>query len=325
MRRRHYLLSILTCLLLATTAAAADDYPSRHITLIAPWPPAGAIDTLCRELAPGLGEKLGQSVIVENRPGAGSTLGTADVAKAPPDGYMLAMAGSGSLAISPALYKELPYNPHKDFAPIALVAEAPFVLVVNPSLPIKSVADIVAYAKAHPGTLTYGSGGAGSPQQLFAEMFKSMTGTAITHVPYKGNAPALTDLVGGHISLMFADVAGALPLVRAGQVRALGVTSATRVPSAPDIPPLAEAGVPGFNGAGWGMVVAPAHTPGAVVAKLYDAIVAIDSAPSFRDRIATFGMVAKASPPPDQLQGFIDSEMTRWGKIVQAAGLTGTQ
>jgi tripartite-type tricarboxylate transporter receptor subunit TctC len=312
-------------LILTATAGFADDYPSRRITLIAPWPPAGAIDTLCRELAPGVGEKLGQSVVVENRPGAGSTIGTADVAKAPPDGYTLVMAGSGSLAISPALYKELPYNPRKDFAPVALVGEAPFVLVVNPSLPIRSVADLVKYAKEHPGSLTYGSGGAGSPHHLFAELFKSMTGIEMTHVPYKGNAPALTDLVGGHISLMFADIAGALPLIRAGQIRALGVTSATRVPSASDIPPLAEAGVPGFSAVGWGMVVAPAHTPAAIVNKLYETISAVDSKPDFRDRIMTFGIVPKTSPPPDQLQSFIDTQMARWGKIVQTAGLTGSQ
>ena len=195
----------LAGLMLALAPGHADEYPSRHITLIAPWPAAGAIDTLCRELAPGVGDRLGQPVIVENRPGAGSTIGTADGAKAAPDGYTLVMAGIGSLAISPALYKELPYDPKRDFVPIALVAKVPFVLVVNPSLPVQSVADLIKYAKEHPGTLTYGSGGAGSPHQLFAEMFKTMTGIEMTHVPYKGTAPALTDVIGGHISLMFAD------------------------------------------------------------------------------------------------------------------------
>jgi tripartite-type tricarboxylate transporter receptor subunit TctC len=228
----------------------------------------GRDHTLCRELAPGIGDLLGQPIVVENRPGAGSTIGTADVARAAPDGYTIVMAGSGSLAISPTLYKQLSYDPRKDFAPIALVARIPFVLVVNPSLPIQSVADLVSYGKAHPGALTFGSGGAGSPHQLYAQMFNSMTGIEMTHVPYKGSAPALTDVMGGHVALMFADPAPALPLVKAGKVRALGVTSAARLPSAPDIPPLTEAGVAGFDAAGWGMVVAPARTPASIVAKL---------------------------------------------------------
>ena len=315
----------LAAVMLAPQYGAADDYPSRHITLIAPWPPAGAIDTLCRELAPGVGDRLGQPVIVENRPGAGSTIGTADGAKAPPDGYTLVMAGSGSLAISPTLYKELPYDPRKDFTPIALIAKVPFVLVVNPALPVNSLADLLKYAKDHPGTLTYGSGGAGSPHQLFAEMFKSMTGIEMTHVPYKGTAPALTDLIGGHISLMFADVAPTLPMVKAGKVRALGVTSATRVPAAPEIPPLAEAGVPGFDAAGWGMVVAPAHTPKPIAIKLHEAFLAAGAQADVREHMTLLGMAPQSSPPPEKLQVFIDAEMARWGKIVQTAGLAATQ
>ncbi|MGB7179196.1 MAG: tripartite tricarboxylate transporter substrate binding protein, partial [Xanthobacteraceae bacterium] len=195
MRYSKRLLIGFAGLMLTLQTGHADDYPSRHITLIAPWPPAGAIDVLCRELAPGAGERLGQPIIVENRPGAGSTIGTADGAKAKPDGYTLLMAGAGAMAISPTLYKSLPYDPHKDFTPIALVAKNPFVLVVNPELPIHSVAELIAYAKEHPGTLTYGSGGVGSPHQLFAEMFKTITGIEMTHVPYKGTAPALTDLI----------------------------------------------------------------------------------------------------------------------------------
>jgi tripartite-type tricarboxylate transporter receptor subunit TctC len=312
-------------LALALVPADGADYPSRRITLIAPWPPAGAIDTLCRELAPGVGDLLGQPVVVENRPGAGSTIGTADAAKASPDGYTLVMAGSGSLAISPTLYKQLPYDPRKDFAPIALIARVPFVLVINPSLPVQSVADLIGHAKAHPGSLTYGSGGAGSPHQLFAEMFKSITGIEMTHVPYKGSAPALTDVIGGHIALMFADPAPALPLIKAGKVRALGVTSAARLPSAPDIPPLAEAGVPGFDAAGWGMVVAPAHTPAAIVTKLYDAFRTVESRSEIRERLIFLGLAPQTSPPPSTLQAFIDDEMLRWGKVVRTAGAAGTE
>ena len=325
MRRIVESLLVVGALALPLAPTHGDDHPSRRITLIAPWPPAGAIDTVCRELAPGVGDRLGQPVVVENRPGAGSTIGTADAAKAAPDGYTLVMAGSGSLAISPTLYKELPYDPRRDFTPIALAVRVPFILVVNPSLPIDSVTDLISYAKAHPGALTYGSGGAGSPHQLFAEMFKTMTGIEMTHVPYKGSAPALTDVIGGHIALLFADPAPAVPLIKAGKVRALGVTSATRLPAAPDIPPLAERGVPGFDAAGWGMVVAPAHTPASIVTKLYDAFRAVESRSEVRDRLNFLGLTPQASPPPETLQGFIDDELVRWGKVVKSAGLAGTE
>lgn len=325
MRRAGLTFLGLAILLVANQFGYADDFPSRRITLIAPWPPAGAIDTLCREFAPGVGDQLGQPVVVEDRPGAGSTIGTADGAKATPDGYTLVMGGSGSLAISPTLYKTLPYDPQKDFAPIALVGKIPFVLVINPSLPIQSVSDLIKYAKAHPGELTYGSGGAGSPHQLFAEMFMSLTGIQMTHVPYKGTAPALTDVIGGHISLLFADPPPTLPMVKAGKVRALGVTSAIPLPSAPDIPPLADEGVPGFDATGWGMVLAPAHTPDAVVSKLYDAFRSVAAQQDVRERMILLGMIPQSSPPPDKLQDFIDTEMGRWGKIVRAAGLAGSQ
>ena len=306
-------------------SSRADDYPFRRITLIAPWPPGGAIDIICRELAPGVGERLGQPVVVENRPGAGSTLGTNDGAKAKPDGYTLVMGGTGSLAISPTLYKTLPYDPKKDFTPVALINRTPFVLVINPSLPVHSVPDLIKYAKEHPGSLTYGSGGVGSPHHLFAEMFKSATGIEMTHVPYKGTAPALTDLIAGHIALMFADVTPTLPMIAAGKVRALGETSALPLPSAPDIAPLREAGVPGFDATGWGMVVAPAHTPSPIIAQLYEAFRAVVADDGVRAKMITLGMIPQASPPPDKLQEFIDDEQARWSKVVTDAGLAGTE
>ncbi|MGB6445798.1 MAG: tripartite tricarboxylate transporter substrate binding protein [Xanthobacteraceae bacterium] len=325
MRYSKKLLIGFAGVMLTLQSGHADDYPSRHITLIAPWPPAGAIDVLCRELAPGVGNRLGQPIIVENRPGAGSTIGTADGAKAKPDGYTLLMAGAGAMAISPTLYKNLPYDPHKDFTPIALVAKNPFVLVVNPELPIHSVAELIAYAKEHPGALTYGSGGVGSPHQLFAEMFKTITGIEMTHVPYKGTAPALTDLIAGHISLLFADLPPTLPMVIAGKVRALGETSAVPIPLAPDTPPLREAGVPGFDATGWGMVVAPAHTPDPIIAKLYEAFRAVLADEVVRKKMLALGMVPQSSPPPDKLQVFIDTEQARWGQVVKDAGLAGTE
>jgi tripartite-type tricarboxylate transporter receptor subunit TctC len=315
----------LAGLIVALHSGHADDYPARRISLIAPWPPAGAIDVLCRELAPGVGDRLGQPIVVENKPGAGSIIGTNDGAKAKPDGYTLLMAGTGSLAISPTLYKTLPYDPKKDFAPIALVAKNPFVLVVNPALPIQTVADLIKYAKEHPGSLTYGSGGLGSPHQLFAEMFKTMTGVEMAHVPYKGTVPALTDLMAGHISLLFADVAPTLPLVAAGKIRALGETSAVRLPSAPEIPSLRDVGLPGFDATGWGMVVAPAGTPGPVIAKLYEAFRAVVADESVREKMITLGMIPQSSPPPDKLQDFIDAEQARWGQVVREAGLAGAE
>jgi len=309
----------------AGTVVHAQDYPTRQITLIAPWPAGGAIDALCRTLAPGLSERLGKTVVVENRPGAGSMIGTAAAAKADADGYTLVMAGSGSLAISPALYKRLSYDPAKDFAPIALIGQIPFVLVVNPSLPVHSVPELVTYAKENPGKLSYGSGGAGSPHHLYAELLKSMTGIEMTHVPYKGSAPALTDVIAGHIPLMFSDTVPSLPLIREGKVRALGVSSATRLPSAPEIPPLAEAGVPGFDAAGWGMIVAPAGTPRDIVSKLYTQLQSVTALPEVQQQIIRLGMVPASAPAPDKLQDFINSEMARWGKVVQQAGLAGTE
>jgi len=325
MRRAARFWFALVGLIIAAQSCYADEYPSRRIVLIAPWPPAGAIDTICRELAPGVADRLGQPVVVENHPGAGSTIGTADAARASPDGYTLVMAGSGSLAISPTLYKQLPYDPQKDFTPIALIAKIPFVLVVNPSLPIESVADLVKYAKDHPDALTYGSGGAGSPHQLYAELLKSVTGVAMTHVPYKGNTPAMMDLIAGHISLMFSDAAAALPMIKAGKVRALGVSSAERLSSAPDISPIAENGLPGFDAAGWGMIVGPAHLPAAIVKRLYDAFEAALAQGDLRAHLIVLGVVPQMSPPPEKLQGFINAELVRWGKVVKTAGLAGTE
>ena len=324
---RFFLIALAGVLasLSAVPTAQAQDYPTRPITLIAPWPAGGAVDALCRAVAPKLAERLGQSVVIENRPGAGSALGTAAVAKAVPDGYTLVMGGSGSLAIAPTLFKSLSYDPAKDFAPAALIGSIPFVLVVNPSLPVSSVTELVQYAKANPGKLSYGSGGPGSPHHLYAELLKSMTGIEMTHVPYKGSAPALTDVVAGHVPLLFSDTVPSLPLIREGRVRALGVSSAIRLPSAPEIPPIAEAGVPGFDAAGWGMIIAPAGTPKPIVTRLHAELKAIVALPEIQQQIIKLGMVPADSAPPDKLQDFINVEMTRWGKVVRQAGLAGSE
>jgi tripartite-type tricarboxylate transporter receptor subunit TctC len=304
---------------------SAQDYPTRPITLIAPWPAGGAIDALCRALGPKLSERLGQPVVIENRPGAGSTLGVAAGGRATPDGYTLVMVGSGSLGIAPTAYNKLPYDPTKDFAPIALVAWIPFVLVVTPSLPVNSVAELVKYAKENPGKLNFGSGGAGSPHQLLAEVFKNMTGIDMAHVPYKGSAPALNDVVGGHIQLLFSDPLPSLPQIKAGNVRALGVSTLNRWPTAPEIPTIAESGVPGFDGAGWGMMAAPAATPKQIVGRLHAELKAIIGSPEIQDQILKLGMIPGTNSSREELQPFINSEMERWGKIVRQVGLAGTQ
>jgi len=309
--------------LIQNSPAWADDYPTRAVTLIVPWAPAGAVDTVARVVAPKLSERLGKPFVIENRGGAGSTLGTALGAKAAPDGYTLGIPGSGSMAIAPAMYKSLPYDPNKDFSPIALIGRVPFVLIVNPSLPVKTIPELIKYAKEN--KLFYASGGAGSPHHLYAEMFKSMTGVQMTHVPYKGSADAIKDVVAGHVPLMFSDPAPAVPLIRGGQVRAIGVTTLNRWSVAPEIPPLNESGVPGFDAAGWFMVAGPAGTPKPIVERLHAEFKSIMGSAEVQQLVNRTGVVPVVSPPLAELSKFISTEKDRWGKIVQQAGLAGTQ
>jgi tripartite-type tricarboxylate transporter receptor subunit TctC len=310
---------------LASSAAVAQDYPMRQINLIAPWPPGGAVDTLCRILGQKLTERLGKTVVIENRPGAGSVVGVAATARAAPDGYTLVMAGSASLATSVTIYKKLPYDPTKDFAPVALITRIPFVLVVHPSLPVRSVPELIKLAKAKPGQLSYASGGPGSPHHLFTELFKTMAGVEITHVPYKGSAQALTDVTAGHIPLMLGDVIASLPLIREEKVRALAVTSIARVPSAPEIPTIAEAALPGYQGVDWVMIVAPANTPKPIVNRLHAELKAIVGLPDIQQQLVKLGTIPADSPSPEEQQRFIDSEIVRWAKVVHQAGIAGSE
>jgi tripartite-type tricarboxylate transporter receptor subunit TctC len=303
-------------------SARADDYPNRQVTMIVPWAAGGAVDTLARIAAPKLSDRLGKAVVIENRPGGGSTIGTAAGAKAAPDGYTLNMPGSGSMAISPTMYKSLPYEPTKDFAPMALVGRVPFVLIVNKDLPIKSIPELINYAKQH--SINYGSGGAGSPHHLYAELFKSMTGIQMTHIPYKGSADAIKDVVAGHIQLLFSDTAPSIPLIRSGNVTVLGVTTLTRLPAAPEIPPLSEVGVPGFDAAGWFMVAGSAGTPKPIVERLHADLKAVMGMPDVQETVGRTGVVPVVSPSLAELSKFIVSEKERWGKVVQQAGLAGT-
>jgi tripartite-type tricarboxylate transporter receptor subunit TctC len=308
--------------LVPLAGAQSQDYPTRPVTLIAPWAAGGAVDTVARIVAPKLSERLGKPVVVENRPGGGSTIGTAAGAKAAPDGHTLGIPGSGSMAISPAMYKSLPYDPVKDIVPIALIGRVPFVLIVNPKLPIKSIPELVAYAKAN--KINYGSGGAGSPHHLYAEVFKGMTGIQMTHIPYKGSADAIKDVVAGHIQILFSDPAPSVPLIRSGTVRPLGVTTLARWSVAPEIPPLNEVGVAGFDVAGWFMVATSAGTPKPIVGRLHAELKTIMGLPDVQQLVGRTGVVPVVSPPLDELNKFVASEKERWGKVVRQAGLGGT-
>jgi tripartite-type tricarboxylate transporter receptor subunit TctC len=312
-------------LLGAAGPASAQDYPGRQITLVVPYAAGGGLDVLGRTLAPRLAERLGKPVVVENRTGGGTVIGAASVAKAVPDGYTLLLGTSTPFAIVASVYRSLPYDPARDFAPVALVANAPFILLVNPALPVRSVADLIRYAKERPGKLSYGSAGTGSPQHLSAELLKSMTGIDMVHVPYKGDAPALTDVIAGHIPLMFGEATPILALIAEGKVRALAVSSATRLATAPDIPTLAEAGVPGFNLVSWQMVAAPAGTPPDIVARLHRDIKAVLDLPEIKAEFARTARISVDYPAVEALGGFMRAEIARLGQVVQRAGIAGTE
>lgn len=293
--------------------------------LVVPYAPGGTSDLLGRLVAQYLGAALARTVVVENRPGAGTGVGASFVARAPADGGTLLLATSTTLAINPALYPKLTYDPAKDFAPIGLVAAVPFIAVVNPSLKITTLAELVALAKRDPNALIYGSAGNGSPQHLIAEMFKAAVGIEMRHVPYKGSAPAVTDLVGGQINVMFSDFAPALPHVKAGKLQSLAVTTAARVPSMPDVPTVAESGVPGaadFEAVAWQGIVAPAATPPDMVARLSRDLANVIERPDVQARLRDLNVEPRTSSSSAQFGSYIRSEAERWGKVVRASGAT---
>jgi tripartite-type tricarboxylate transporter receptor subunit TctC len=259
--------------------------------------------------------------VVENRPGAGTAIGAASVAKAPADGYTIMLGTSTPFAINVTLHKKLPYDPAKDFKPIALVANAPFLLLVNPQVPAKSVKELIAYAKANPGKLSYGSAGPGSPQHLSMELFKTLTGINVVHIPYKGDAPALTDLIAGHIPMMFGEPTPILPLLQQGKVRALAVSSATRLPTLPDIPTVSEAGAEGFNLVSWQMIVAPTGTPKPIVERLHTEIKKVLDLPEIKAEYAKTARISVDYLPVAALEDFVKSEIVRLGKVVEQAGI----
>jgi tripartite-type tricarboxylate transporter receptor subunit TctC len=309
-------LALLTRLPSPAKAAA---YPSQTIKMIVPYPAGGTTDFLGRLVADRIQSGLGAAVIVENKPGAGTTLGAELVARAEPDGYTLLMATSTTLAINKTLYRKLPYDPVKDFTSIALVAGVPFALIVNPSLPVKTLSEFIAYAKSNPG-LAYGSAGNGSPQHLGAEMVKAAAGIDIRHVSYRGSVPAMLDVIAGHIPFMVVDLQPALPQIRDGKVRVIGVTTLKRVTIAPDIPTLAEGGLAGFELVAWQGVVAPAGVPRPIVDQLAAQIEKLVADPATRDRLTAIALEPLPGSTPDSFAAYIKSEVDRWAVIVSNSG-----
>lgn len=310
-------------LALAAMPRAARAQADKPIVLVVPYATGGTSDLLGRLIAQQLGAAIGRTIVVENRPGAGTGVGATHVARAAADGATLLLATSTTLAINPALYPKLSYDPATDFAPVGLVAAVPFMLVVHPSLKVGSVAELVALAKRNPQALSYGSAGNGSPQHLIAEMFKAAVGIQMQHVPYKGSAPAITDLVGGQINLMFSDFAPALPHVKSGSLKALAVTTAARVAATPDLPTIAESGIAGtadFDAVAWQGVVAPAATPPDVVAQLHRQLTAAMTQPEAQARLRALNVEPRTSQSPAQFAAYIRSETGRWGQVVKASG-----
>ena len=313
-------LGLAVSLLAASLAAPAQPYPSRPVRFIAPFPPGGAVDIVTRIVAAALTETLGQPVVVENRSGAGGTVGADAAAKAPPDGYTLLSGGIATHGIAPALYSKLSYDAVRDFSPLSMIGTTPNVLVVNPSFPARTVAEFVAQAKAAPGKINYGSPGVGTSPQLTMELFKHMTGIDLVHIPYKGNAPALDDLLAGQIPAMFDNLPGQMAMIRAGRVRILGVSSSARHPSIPDVPTLAESGLPGFDVVVWYAVFVAGTPPKDTLARLVEATFKAVNSPDTLRRLSEQGVDPGASSP-EQLAERVRSELAKWAKVVKDAGL----
>ena len=308
----------LLCAGFAAPAVGQQTYPTKPIRIIVAYTPAGATDILARAIGQKMTESWGQPVIVENRPGAAGNIGTELAAKATPDGYTIIMGTAGTHGINPNLYRNLSWHPIRSFEPISLVAMVPNILVVNNSLPVKTVKELIAYAKANPGKLNYGSPGVGSTAHLSMELFKSMTSTDLNHIPYKGSAGVMADVMGGQIAVTIDNIPPYLPQVRAGKLRALAVSPAKRSPAAPDLPTIAEAGVPGYDSGAWFGLLAPAHTPKFIVNKLSVETARILKLPDVAERLSALGAEPVGSTP-EQFAALIKSENIKWAKVIRDA------
>jgi tripartite-type tricarboxylate transporter receptor subunit TctC len=324
MKRRHVLAKVAGGIAAASLPLGLWAQGDKPVTIVVPYAPGGTTALLGRMLAQQMEPLIGRQMIVDNKPGAGSGIGAAYVARSAPDGNTLLVATSTTLAINPSLYKKLAYDPAKDFAPIGMIGAVPLLVVVNASSPVKTIADLVALSKSRPQGLTYGSAGNGSPHHLGMEMFKAATGAKLTHVPYKGSSPAITDLLGGQIQVMFSDIPPALPHVRSGRLRAIAVTSAKRQAALPEVPTVAESGVPGtqgFEAVAWQSLVAPAGTPKDTVNRYADALAKVMAQPALRKKLEQDGFEpVSRSMSPDQLAAYIREETERWGKVIKASG-----
>ncbi len=304
----------------AAPAFAQKDFPSKPIMMVVTYPPGGPTDAMARTLAAALKTNLGQPVVVENRAGAGGNIGAEAVARAEPDGYTLMFGTSAPLAINVSLYRKIHYDPVKSFAPVIQIGQLPNVLVVNPSLPVKTVGELIAYGKAHPGKLSYASSGNGASSHLAGVLFNNLAGTDFQHVPYKGTGPALNDLLGGQVSMTFTDVLTALPFIKSGKLRALGVTTRTRSQALPDVPTVAEQGVPGFDVSVFFGVVAPAGTPPEIIRKLNGAFADALQQPDVRKTLLAQGLEFAPATTPEQLGAFVKAEVSKWRTVVQKSG-----
>lgn len=300
--------------------ASAQAYPARAVRMIVPFPPGGPNDILGRVVAQKASESLGQQIIVDNRGGAGGIIGTEAAAKAAPDGYTLLLSGTAALSINPSLHAKLPYDPVKDFAPISLLATAPSILIVHPALPVKTVKEFIALAKRKPGALNYASAGIGTPPHLAGELFKSTAGINITHVPYKGGGPALTDLLAGQVELYFSGISSAIPLIKDGRVKAIAVTSAKRSSIMPEMPTIAESGLPGYEVGNWYAILGPAGLPREIVSRVNTEIVKALKSPDTRRRVLELGADPVGSSP-EQLAIHMKAEIAKWAKVIKAAGI----
>jgi tripartite-type tricarboxylate transporter receptor subunit TctC len=315
---------LISFLVFAAAPANAQQYPSRPVTIVVPFAAGGGSDLLARLVAQKLEEKLGKPFIIENRPGAGTTLAAMQVVRSTPDGYTLMQATSSTMAINVSMQKKIPYEPLKDLVPVALLSSSPFFLVVRADSPVKTVADLIALAKAKPSSLNYGSGGPGSMHHLSTELLQSLAGIEMTHVPYKATPPAMNDLLAGNIQVLFGDTTSVLPMIRQGTVRGIAVTTAKRSPAEPNIPAVAET-VPGYESASWQMLVAPGATPPEVIALLNREVHTIFSNPAVIAELERRGVGPALTGTPDEVREFVKKEIVRWSDVVRRAGLEHSQ
>jgi len=321
MHRKTIIAFAAAALLGGLRSAQAQTWPAKPVRLIVPFTPGGGNDTIARLVGQKLSASLGQQVIVDNRAGAGGTIGAEAAARSAPDGYTMFLAGVATHGINPNLRKKLPYDPVKDFQPVSLIASAPLIVVVHPSLPVRTTRDLVALAKAKPGQVTYASNGAGGSSHMAVELFNMMTGTKMLHVPYKGLSPALTDLISGQVQVMFSSAVAMLPQVKTGRLRAIAMTGAKRSPALPEVPTVAESGVPGYETGSWYGVVVPAGTPKAIVDRLAHDIAAISKSADINQRLVEDAAIPVGNTP-EEFSAFIRKELARWAKVVQQGHIT---